>query len=410
MFSFLINILYSYNRLNINSEELQGAEEAFHGVYELELSDMALQWEDIVRISGQFETLRSLNVSSNGLKLLDYSLFGSSPTVFTSNITSLSLEYNEFKSLSDIIGLKYLPSLEKLSLKGNEISDVFQKRVGDVDDPKRRLTFTEKLRYIDLSYNAIQSWHFVDALADVFPGMTALRLSHNPINRNVVNEKVAMWSVEEAHMLTVARLAKLSILNYGTISETERTEAEIYYLSKIAKAMAEVPESLEHTVTSQHKRYAELCKKHGAPDVIRKEAVTVNPDFIEARLIKFTFYMLPNTKPGQQVVITKQRELPKGLDIYTVKGVVGRMFDETPLRLRLIWETGALDPVAGCDDIIDDDSDEDLSIEGEYQSREKTHAMQLGRFVEREVEIEDSTRQVGNFVDGGEARVRVELR
>lgn len=380
-------------------------------MYDLELDDMVLDWQEIIRISDHFETLKTLTASSNGLKLLHYSIDGPSPPVFPLSLTSLTLEYNEFKRLSDLIGLKHIPSLEKLSLKGNEISEVFQ--AGEdtgVKDSENRLVFSEKLRYIDLSYNAIHSWNFVDALADVFPGMTALRLSHNPINRSVANEKTAMWSLEEAHMLTVARLGKLSILNYGNISPSERTEAETYYLSQIAKAMAEVPEALEDTITSQHKRYTELCKIHGAPDVIRKQAETVNPDFLEARLIKFTFYMPPNTKPGQKEAITKERELPKGLDIYGVKGVVGRMFDETPLSLRLIWETGTLDPVAGSDDIIEEDSDEDVSIGSEKQFSETTDAMQLGRFVEREVEIEDSTRQVGNFVDGMEARVRVELR
>lgn len=392
-------------------EGFHGAKEAFHGVHELELDDMSLAWEDIIHILHQFETIKTVSASANGLQLLNFSPSGLSSPAFASCLTSLTLEYNEFKSLSDLSGLKYLHSLEKLSLKGNEISEVFQNR-GDTDAEhlKTDLVFTKTLRYIDLSYNAIQTWDFIEALPEIFPGMTALRLSHNPINRSATIEKRTMWSIEEAHMLTVARLGKLISLNYGAISPTERTEAETYYLSQIAKAMAEVPESLEHTITSQHKRYAELCRIHGAPDVIRKSAESINPNFLEARLIKFTFYIPPNTKSGQQDAITKERELPKGLDIYSIKGVVGRMFDEKPLSLRLIWETGTMDPVAGCDDMIDDDSDEEFSMENQHQSAERKDEDQLSRFVEREVEIEDSTRQVGNFVDGMEARVRVELR
>lgn len=397
--------------MTVGTEGFQGAKEAFHGVHELELDDMALAWDDIIHIIPQFETLTTLSASSNDLKLLRYSPNILSPPSFAWSLTSLSLEYNEFKSLSDLPGLKCLPSLERLSLKGNEISEVFLNgKDTDARHSGADLVFTERLHYIDLSYNAIQSWDFVEALPDIFPGMTALRLSHNPINRSAANEKRTMWSVEEAHMLTVARLGKLISLNYGAISPTERTEAETYYLSRIAKAMAEVPEHLEHTITSQHRRYAELCRIHGAPDVIRKAAETINPNFLEARLIKFMFYMPPNTKPGQQEVVSKERELPKGLDIYSVKGVVGRMFDEKPLNLKLIWETGAMDPVAGSDDVIDDDSDEEFSMEVQQQLAEKRDDVQLSRFVEREVEIEDSTRQVGNFVDGMEARVRVELR
>jgi hypothetical protein len=397
--------------LSTGEEQFEGAKEAFHGVHELELDDMSLAWEDIVRILLHFDTLRALSASSNGLKRLEYVSSSLSAPTSGTTLTSLSLEYNEFKSISDLRGLKRLPSLERLSLKGNEISTVFRSEEDeDIGHSETSLVFTEKLRYVDFSYNAIQSWDFVEALPDVFPGITALRLSHNPINRSYANEKKPMWSAEEAHMLTVARLGKLTSLNYGTISPTERSEAETYYLSQIAKAMAEVPEHLEHTITSQHKRYAELCRIHGAPDVIRKGPDTVNPNFLEARLIKFTFYMPPNTKSGQEEAIMKEQELPKGLDIYTVKGVVGRMFGEKPLRLRLIWETGTMDPVAGCDDIIDDDSDEESLMETQHRLEEKTDEMRLSRFVEREVEIEDSIRLVGNFVDGMEARVRVELR
>jgi hypothetical protein len=401
---------YSVNRLKVGDEKLQNANKAFRGVHDLELDDMTLSWEDIVHILQHFDTVRTLSGSSNGLKRLDYTFSTLPPPAYTYSLTSLSLEYNEFKSLSDLKGLKLMPSLERLSLKGNEISNV----IGSDEDmctngSQQPFVFTQKLRYIDFSYNAIQSWDFVEALSDVFPGMTALRLSHNPINHTSTTNKT-MWSIGEAHMLTVARLGKLTSLNYGTISPTERTEAETYYLSQIAKAMAEVPEHLESTITSQHKRYAELCRIHGAPDVVRKGEQTVNPDFLEARLIKFTFYMPLNTKPGQKETITKDRELPKALDIYSVKGAVGRMFGEKPLNLKLIWETGTMDPVAGSDDIVDDDSDEEPSTESQSHVTGNSGRVQLSRFVQREVEIEDSTRQVGNFVDGMEARVRVELR
>jgi hypothetical protein len=397
--------------LIIEEKEFHSAKQAFNGIQELDLDDMTLSWEDIMQILPEFDTLRTLSASSNGLRSLDYSSSLLPGPALASSLTSLSLEYNQFKSLSDLLGIKYLPSLERLSLKGNEISEVSQR--GDDEDSghsKTNLVFDERLRYIDLSYNAIQSWDFVEALPDVFPGMTALRLSHNPVNFSSTNEKKTLWTLEVAHMLTVARLGKLTSLNYGAISPTERTEAETYYLSQIAKAMAEVPEQLEHTVTSQHKRYAELCRIHGTPDVIRRGTQTVNPDFLEARLIKLTFYMPANTKPGQQQAITKEREIPRGLDIYSVKGVAGRMFAEKPLSLKLVWETGTMDPVAGSDDIIDDDSDEEASAEGPENIPEQTYESKLSRFVEREVEIEDSTRQIGNFVDGTEARVRVELR
>jgi hypothetical protein len=200
----------------------------------------------------------------------------------------------------------------------------------------------------------------------------------------------------------------LKSLNFSPISDIDRRNAEMFYLSRIGKEMATVPESEEHTVTSQHKRYTELCEKYDKPDVIRKGTETINPDFLEARLIKFTFYMPSNTIPGQEDAIERRKEIPKGFDIYRVKGIVGRLFGVKPLHIQLIWETGEYDPVAGYEeeenDSSDDEDDNMMAVKTEEPAKVDT-----GKWMKREVNIEDSTRQVGYFVEGVEARVRVEV-
>ena len=78
----------------------------------------------------------------------------------------------------------------------------------------------------------------------------------------------------------------------------------------------------------------------------------------------------------------KTVRIPKGLDIYAVKGLVAKLFDvERPLKLKLIWETGEWDPVAGFDEEVgnsdddeDDDDDDQQDEEGEgNKDRAKTH-------------------------------------
>ena len=200
-------------------------------------------------------------------------------------------------------------------------------------------------------------------------------------------------------MLTLARLGKLKTLNFSNISTLERTNAEMYYLSRIGKAIAAVPESQEQTIISQHKRYSELCGLYGEPVINRKTSETVNPDFLEARLIDFTFYA-PST--AQE----KRMEIPKGFDVYKVKGIVGRAFEVAPLSLRLVWETGEWDPVAGYEDEENsDDEDDDAQTINDNGSTSKDK----GKWMKREVEIEDGTRQIGFCVDGTEVKVRVEL-
>ena len=385
----------SGNRLQVIPEELVSAPQAFAGVKELELDEMLLSWEDFCLLAQQFESLKVLTVSLNGLKSLQSSLPNS-------NLTSLTLEYNHFTSLSDLAPLSQLSSLENLLLKGNQIS-------ASRSEVSEQPVFGTKLQYVDLSYNQVNSWTFVDDLAEIFPGMSGLRLQHNPIYNAIAEGEGSSLNVDDGFMLVLARLGNLKSLNFSTISDVDRRNAEMFYLSRIGKEMAAVPESEEHTITFKHKRYAELCEKYDKPDIVRMGHEAINPDFLEARLINFTFYMPPNTLPHQKDAIEMKKGIPKGFDIYRVKGIVGRLFDVKPLYIRLIWETGVLDPVAGYeegeDESSDDEDNDTITIEVKAPASAET-----GEWMKREVDIEDSTRQVGYFVDGMEARVRVEFR
>merc|ERR1712093_725087 len=304
-------------------------------------------------------------------------------------LISLTLEYNAFQSITDVIVLRNLRSLEVLRLKGNEISKL--------------ASFGKQLQYVDLSYNAVSEWKFVNDLDHVFPGMTALRFAYNPIYKTSKDAE-SFSSMDDSYMLTLARIRNLETLNFSKITTADRTNSEMFYLTQITKEISEAPESKERDVVSRHPRYAELCEKHGAPTIIRKEAGIINPNFLEARLIKFTFYLPSNSPAGQTEEIRLVREIPMSFDIYRVKGLVGKMFDIQPLSLRLIWETGEWDPVAGYEEFEEDDEGDEVLDEETIARREK------GKWMKREVEIEDGTRQVGNLVDGLEAIVRIESR
>lgn len=193
----------------------------------------------------------------------------------------------------------------------------------------------------------------------------------------------------------------------------------MYYLSRIAKAMADVPETEVTNITSQHPRFAELCNIYGAPTVTRKAAMAVDPNSIAARLITFTFYFpLSPSEHESAEPVARTKMIPRAFDIYRLKGIVGRLFGKKPMSLKLTWESGELDPVAGYEEEWDS-SDEEEIVEGENNDqlhRKREDAMsadelvKTGKWVRREVELVDSTREVGFWIDGKEARVRVELR
>ncbi len=85
------------------------------------------------------------------------------------------------------------------------------------------------------------------------------------------------------------------------------------------------------------------------------------------------------------------------------------------MSLTLIWETGEWDPVAGADD-RDEDSDLEQDVASEKERREvegkgeEKEERDKGRWVQREEELVDGTKDVGFWVEGREARVRIEMR
>ena len=95
-------------------------------------------------------------------------------------------------------------------------------------------------------------------------------------------------------------------------------------------------------------------------------------------------------------------QIPRTFDTYRVKGIVGKLFGIRPLGTRLIWETGDWDPVAGYQD---DEYDSD-DAEGRAVDRTRN----AGKWTRRTVELEDGTREIGFWIDGREANVKIERR
>lgn len=154
----------------------------------------------------------------------------------------------------------------------------------------------------------------------------------------------------------------------------------------------------------EHPRYAELCEVYGEPAVPRGEGADVAAGTLEAMIVEFTFYMID--KQGK-VMAEKKKDVPRSVDVYRMKGIVGLLFGISPLGCRLVWETEEWDPVKGEEEGWSCSEDEDES--GVEKNKVKDEN-EKGKWVRREMELEDGTKDVGFWVDGREARVRVELR
>ena len=415
-------------------EILEGAEEVFKGVKELGVEETNLEWEEMCHIASKFPSLTTLIASNNRMPALSPIL----QSTITSTLVSLNLEYNEFTALTDLSPLAALTSLRNLHLKGNKISTIMPPH-----QSVRQPRFSPSLQYLDMSYNRVTSWAFIDALPASFPGLASLRFAHNPIYDNPeldsADASVTVASTaastdtatattaatEEAYMFMIARLPMLKALNFSNITVDDRTSAEVFYLGRIVRQLAAVPEDAEVKVLQRHRRWKELCEEYGEPAVVRRKEL--DPNVLEARLVTVAFYMVGDRSDagaksqhgkGQsdnQKLVELVTQIPKSFDMYAVKGIAAKLFDLWPLKLRLIWETGEWDPVAGFDDEEGDSSeDEDAEVErvdrGQTQTSPEDDEKRPGRWVRREVELKDGPRQFGYCVDGLEVKIRVERK
>ena len=244
----------------------------------------------ICAVTTLFRSLTSLVASNNVLKTISH---GSLP----SSLTSLDLEGNDFEDLSALAPLTSLPKLQRLSLKSNAISRIFPNPSHSSAEDVSSTSFAQSLQILDLSYNEISEWSLIDSLLDIFPGLTALRVAHNPLFHGLQTPDGKPLSADDGYMLTIARLgSQLKTLNFSTITAKERLNAETYYLSLIATELSLHPESAKDAILARNRRYAELCKEYGDPAVSRAETIaTVDPNTLAARLIKFTFKISDST-------------------------------------------------------------------------------------------------------------------
>lgn len=140
-----------------------------------------------------------------------------------------------------------------------------------------------------------------------------------------------------------------------------------------------------------------------------------------------------------ETVIEKAQRIPRTVTAYQLKSIVGRLFALPPAHLRLVWETEEWDPV-GRKLAVDDDERWSVSSDEEEEAEEgrgfgqgglanagdgqagfvqtaggaevtkENVEREKGKWVQREVELVDGTRQVGFWIEGKSARVRVEVR
>src|SRR5438034_8448389 len=174
-----------------------GMKYGFQGPHHRVISNYLLK---VATLTYRFASLTALSLSSNQLL--------STQSPISNSIESLTLEYNNFDSIFSIRHLTILPNLARLSLRGNDISGIRPGSPPDIaeDDAGPSLVFSPTLTAVDISANKINTWSFIDSLPSIFPGLSSLRISDNPLYdqppapARITNLPEKPMTVDEAYM------------------------------------------------------------------------------------------------------------------------------------------------------------------------------------------------------------------
>jgi tubulin-specific chaperone E len=330
---------------------------------------------------------------------------GSIDLVFPT-IKTLIMDSNMFKSLGPLckVMIPLVPNLTTLSLQHNQISAI---------NPPESISEEPfpcypSITSLNLSHNAITTPAILSFLSQLLPNLTSLRVSGNPFFTPTPGN--ASRTEEASFMLTLARLPTLKTLNYSVITDKDRMEGELYYLSVAEKELQTACRETGSMASDDFRRiqrdwgrYAELCGKYEREHVVdklaaqTKESVPMDfsrqrakqakkylPGSLGARLVTITFHFHPEITTTTTTIINNNDDgnrtvvltIPRTLDVYRVKGIL----------MRKVGREWGLKPLGFSFDLVHKHDEEG---DGE--------------------EIPDSTRKVGDWLaeELGEFAVRV---
>ncbi|EXJ86213.1 hypothetical protein A1O1_06583 [Capronia coronata CBS 617.96] len=378
---------------------IDGTEPPFTTIEELQLNESLIRPAQVLQIlsSAGSDAVLSLKTLSLGLNELEtfQDIAGSSRSLTYPSVTTVNLDNNKFTNLSSLSTLMSLfPNITTLSLQGNSIS-----HLGLQPSETTGRHHFEKLETLNLAGNQISDYSFVDALSTLFPNLSSLRISRNPLYDQAVSSLTdigyskarpsAPASDSRAYYLTLARIPHLKLLNHTNITPRDREEGEIYYLSVAEREIRQLlsdsrelsegsnPPTAEEKVKlarQQHPLYSALCVQHDRDDILehflqqskrtpgnsapsaRSELDSYGPGTLGSRLVDTYFYIHHDSSWGHedttdtrmstsQPPTSFRRYLPSTVSVYRLKSLVAKQFNLPALQFKLVYESHEYDPV-----------------------------------------------------------------
>ncbi|EMD01182.1 hypothetical protein BAUCODRAFT_200124 [Baudoinia panamericana UAMH 10762] len=372
-------------------DALGGRDHSLATIKALSLGNVLLDWDAVV-----VKVLALICPNLEALTASNNEWTHATVRLALSKLRLLELSGNEFVSLSDVSCVAG-SNVETLLLRKCNVSAVWSQASSE-----HQLAYTS-VTELDIRDNHIEDWFFFDELITMCPNLRHLRSAGNPLYTLSKRYDGKELAAEDCYMLTIARLPGLCSLNYSTITEKDRLNADVFYLNLIvAEAAASTP-AARPAVLARHPRFAALCAEYGEPTILSDRHALVatidrdDPNSLAARLVKMHF--THGSLQWEQVV-------PRSCSMYTLLGFVGKRLGIMPLKLRLFLSTNEEEPLARPEDYqgpVPWDSDDEQ--EAHELCLDPTLSASRGGSLARKVELTAGTRTLGTYLSGDEAAV-----
>ncbi|KAJ3086711.1 hypothetical protein HK102_012653 [Quaeritorhiza haematococci] len=332
---------------------------AFQNLRALSLNSTLMEWRELILLEPFLPHLRELHFGFNRVTSIeipepsqDTDSGSTSPRQPFAMLELLNLENNSISSWSNVVQLRRLPNLQRLFLNDNQIASIdFKETDASTSSATTQSTtsmtiatesFFPSLRFINLNRNQINDWISVHNL-NRFPVLTEIRLKFNPIIGSFANSSFSIStttmeptsapapapssssSSEDLHLVLIARLARVTVLNGSTITQRDRTDAEMYYLNKCGALLQTTTSSSgmpKEQFLALHPRFDDLVSIYGAPAPPPPPSLTSTA--LKDRLLQLTLTDAGRTPPRKV-----KKRLPGTMNVRALKVVVGRLFGIT---------------------------------------------------------------------------------
>jgi hypothetical protein len=236
----LSTLIAHFNRFDLLTS-LEGiSDQAFSKIRDLRLDRTLISWAEIQILSARLPMLESLQLAANDYAKLESKGLSAS----LARLRILNLDRNRITDWKDLMEtLQDCPRLERLLLSNNPLTCV--------STPTKTQQHSS-IRHVSLLNAPLSQWSDLENLFLWLPKLNSIVVSRETC------PFLTSLAEGDARTCLLARLPKMRSLNHVDITDRERNDAELFYITLVQRQAASFDD-----IDRIHPQYTRLAKKHG---------------------------------------------------------------------------------------------------------------------------------------------------